>query len=174
MTRRAVMALFAATIGLYLVMLLWSLPKIAAEAGGLTPFDMRPGGYSLAEARAFLAALSPEGTAFYLGVQHRLDMVYPALLALSLAIGLTWAWKGAPRAVLGLMVILTVAGAGFDYLENMWVGRMLAAGPEQVSPDIVAAASLRSMLKAGLTTAAFSLLLIGLARRGWRSWRARA
>ena len=75
MTRRAVMALFAATIGLYLVMLLWSLPKIAAEAGGLTPFDMRPGGYSLAEARAFLAALSPEGTAFYLGVQHRLDMV---------------------------------------------------------------------------------------------------
>ena len=72
------------------------------------------------------------------------------------------------------MVILTVAGAGFDYLENMWVGRMLAAGPEQVSPDIVAAASLRSMLKAGLTTAAFSLLLIGLARRGWRSWRARA
>jgi hypothetical protein len=135
---------------------------------------MRPGGYSYEEARAFLDAISPEGTAFYLGVQHRLDMVYPALLALSLAIGLTWAWKGAPRAILGLMLILTVAGAGFDYLENLWVGRMLAAGPEQVSPDTVSAASLMSVLKAGLTTVAFSLLLIGVARRGWRSWRAGA
>jgi hypothetical protein len=51
----------AATLGVYLVMVLWSIPRISAEAGGLPVFDLRPGGYTFEEARAFLAALSPEG-----------------------------------------------------------------------------------------------------------------
>lgn len=173
MRRWAILALFAATVGLYLVMLLWSLPRISAEAGGLAPFDMRPGGYSFDEARTFLTALSEEGRRFYLDVQHRLDLFYPALLALSLSVGLAWAWRGLPRAALAAMVLLAFTGAGFDYLENLWVGTMLTAGPEQVSPEIVAAASRRSVAKAALTTVVMLLLLAGLARRGWRRWRAR-
>ena len=52
---------FAVTLAVYGTMLAWSLPTVAASAEGLMPFDMRPGGYSFAEAEAFLAALSAEG-----------------------------------------------------------------------------------------------------------------
>ena len=36
---------------LYATMTLWTLPEIAQAAGGLPPFDMRPGGYDFDEAR---------------------------------------------------------------------------------------------------------------------------
>ena len=39
-------AIVAVTITNYLLMILWSLPKISQMAGGRVPFDMRPGGYS--------------------------------------------------------------------------------------------------------------------------------
>ena len=40
-------------------------------------FDMRPTGYTFVEAHAFLIALPPEGTTFYLNVQEKLDVAYP-------------------------------------------------------------------------------------------------
>ncbi len=82
--RLAFWLLFAATLGVYATMLGWTLPAISAAAGGLPAFDMRPGGYSFDEAKAFLAALSPEGKALYLDVQHKLDTAYPGLLAATL------------------------------------------------------------------------------------------
>ncbi len=57
--------LFAVMLGDYLAMVLWSIPALSRDAGGLAVFDMRPGGYSFDEARAFLAALSPDGARFY-------------------------------------------------------------------------------------------------------------
>ncbi|NND43120.1 MAG: hypothetical protein HKO04_13700 [Silicimonas sp.] len=172
--RWAAWTLVAATVIVYLVMVLWSLPRISGEAGGLTPFDMRPGGYSFDEARAFLAVLSPEGKRFYLDVQHKLDLIYPALMAFSLMVALRWAWRGTSRVVLTAMMFVAIAGAGFDYLENQRVSLMLAAGPDEITTDMVRAASLRSVLKAGLTTVAMMLLLLGLGWRGWTAWRARA
>lgn len=77
-------ALFAVTMGVYGTMLPWSLPAVSAAAGGLMPFDMRPGGYDAGEARAFLAVLPPDGVVFYRDVQHRLDIAYSALLAATL------------------------------------------------------------------------------------------
>ncbi len=76
--------MFAVMLGVYLVMVLWSLPLLMADAGGLPAFDLRPAGYSHDEAQAFLAALSPEGRAFYLDVQQWLDTAYPALLGVVL------------------------------------------------------------------------------------------
>ena len=85
MTRNGIFWLvFAAMLGNYLAMILWSIPRISAEAGGLAIFDMRPAGYSFEEAKTFLAALSPDGARFYVQVQHRLDSAYPALLAVTL------------------------------------------------------------------------------------------
>ena len=69
---------FAATIVVYAIMVVWSLPTITASADGQVPFDLRPLGYSYDEARAFLLALSDEGRHFYTAVQHRLDHIYPA------------------------------------------------------------------------------------------------
>jgi len=36
--------IFAVMMGVYLVMVLWSLPLIMADAGGLPAFDLRPTG----------------------------------------------------------------------------------------------------------------------------------
>ena len=78
MSRRmiAFWLLFAATLSVYIVIVGWAIPMIAAEADGLTPFDMRPYGYSFDEARAFLSALTPRGVEIYLGPQQRLDTFY--------------------------------------------------------------------------------------------------
>jgi hypothetical protein len=86
--------LLAVTLGVYLVIVLWSLPRIAAEAGGIVPFDMRPAGYSLDDAKGFLTALSDSGRAFYLGTQHLLDLAYPALLGVTLAVGFVILFRG--------------------------------------------------------------------------------
>ena len=164
-------AVVAAALAVYAAMVLWSIPRIQAEAGGLPVFDMRPGGYGIEEARAFLTALSDEGRDFYLRVQHRLDLIYPALLALATGWALLrlapggGAWR--------LLALVPVPGMVFDWLENGAVARMLTAGPEGLTAAMVERASFWSQLKAGFTTGSLSLLLILLALRALRRWRAR-
>ncbi len=151
--------LTAATVGVYVTMLVWSLPTISRAASGLTPFDMRPGGYTFDEARAFLAALSADGNAFYRKVQHRLDLFYPALLGATLffAIALLtpaswgqWRW---------LLAAAAIPGAIFDYMENHAVATMLRLGAEGVTPVEVATASRWTVLKSQSTTVAMAILL---------------
>jgi len=161
--------LFAVTVVVYGVMVLWSLPRIAAAAGGLAAFDMRPTGYSFDEAKGFLAALSPDGVAFYLGVQEKLDSVYPALLAATLffaIVALAPAKLGIWRWVLALIAI---PGAVFDYLENAAVSAMLAAGADGLTSVAVDTADRWTVLKSAFTAVAMItlvLLLVGrLARR---------
>lgn len=154
---------FAATLGVYLVMLLWTLPAVTAAAGGLVPFDLRPTGYSFDEARAFLAALTPEGTALYRGVQQRLDIAYPALLAATLVMAILmlaparldrWRWLLAATALPGMV---------FDYLENAAVARMLDGGAAGLAPGLAAEASRWTLLKSAFSTLAFTVLLVLLA-----------
>ncbi|SMX24169.1 hypothetical protein [Boseongicola aestuarii] len=173
MNRTANIALFAATLVIYLVMVLWSLPRIAEGAGGLIPFDLRPGGYSVDEARAFLAAIDAETTVFYLTTQHRIDLLYPALLAASLAAGLIWSWRRGPRWLVGGFILLGVLGAVADYTENARVAVMLRAGPDALTVEMVDAASKASMAKAGLTTLATLALVVGLVRRARRRIRSK-
>lgn len=159
--RRAYGALVLVTLGLYAVMLLWSLPRITEAAGGLAAPDMRPAGYSYEEAVAFLSALDADGRDFYLSVQHRLDAAYPLLLGLSLGLAL---WHLLRRAVwpLRAAAVLLCAGAtGADWLENVRVAAMLRAGAGDVSADMVAAASRASVAKAALTSLAV-LAILGL------------
>lgn len=117
--------LLAGTALILMAMELWSLPALRRFAGGQEAFDLRLSGYGLAEARAYLAALSEGGRQFYLTVQQGLDMVFPAALALSL-IGITRRLTGGvPLALIGGFALLC---AGFDYLENAAVrGLVLSA-----------------------------------------------
>ena len=97
MNRAAYLVLTVATLAVYFVMIVWSLPKIASAAGGAMPFDLRPWGYTPNEAEAFLVALSSEGRAFYTDVQLRLDTLYPPLLAL-------WTCASAARLFRGVLL----------------------------------------------------------------------
>ena len=150
--------LFAATGVLYLVIVGWSLPRIASEAGGATPFDLRPMGYDYDEAQGFLIALSEVGRDYYLRTQHRLDWIYPAFLGATFALGYFLLFR---RVFLWLLIPLTICVVGFDWLENLAVAELLKANPNALDPDKVAEASRWSLLKSLATTLAWILLLAG-------------
>jgi len=154
-------ALLLATGGLYLAMVIWTLPTIAREAGGLVPFDMRPLGYSADEAAAFLAALSEKGLAVYRGPQRLLDALFPAALAASSVWAAVLLWGGVSRWGI---VLLAVVAAAADYTENFLVARLLGG----FDGGLAGAASLATVVKSGASTLVYTALLIGLLRLIWR------
>ncbi len=172
MRRAAFWALVAATLAVYAIMIFWSLPRVADAAGGLAPFDMRPSGYTLDEARAFLAALDADGSAFYRDVQLRLDSLYPALLAAMLGLALLRLWRGVSPVLAGALAAVALAGGIADYIENACIRRMLSLGADGLTAPVAEAASAASRGKAALTTVAMVALLAGLGRAGWKRWRA--
>lgn len=158
---------FAASGAVYLLMLFWSIPTISAAAGGLAPFDMRPIGYSVEEARAFLSALSEDGRQFYLSVQLRLDLIYPALLGLMLITGYQRVFP-APWSTVFSVVALTMVSA--DYLENYMVATMLREGAASSELNMVSLASLFTVSKFLAAVVSFSALLIGAVWQMRRKW----
>ncbi len=157
----------AALVGaVYAAMALWSLPRLAGFSGGALILDMRPGGYDAEAARALLVALGEEGRAFYLSRQQALDSALPALLALLLILWFRRLYAQGPALALS---VLALVYAAFDYGENALVARMLAAGPDLLTPALAEAAS-------RLTTAKFAALAIALAALApglWRRWQHR-
>jgi hypothetical protein len=173
MKRALFWTLAAVTLAIYLTMVLWSLPFISAEAGGLVPFDMRPTGYSFDEARAFLAALTEEGNAFYRDVQHTLDLFFPGLIAATLFFAIAALLPkrlGRWRYALAAPVVLT---AVFDWAENSAVAGMLTAGADGITEDMVRAANGWSIAKATASTVAYTALLVLLIWKGAAWWRRR-
>ena len=158
--RRIFWLVVAATLLVYGAMLAWSIPTVSDAAGGLPILDMRPGGYDLAEAQAFLSALSPEGKAFYLGVQQRLDLAYPALLALATGWAILILAPSAWGRLRFALVLPAIAGMVFDYLENRAIAALLRAGPEAITPELVARASRLSQAKAVASSVALTILLL--------------
>lgn len=158
---------FAAGAAIYAAMVGWSLPAIQSGAAGLAPFDLRPAGYSAAEAQAFVDALTPEARALYLGSQHWLDTFYPGLLGLMLFSGIVllapfrWRW---------ILSLSAIPGTVSDWIENLLVARMLRQeGP--LPAELVDAASLATVIKSACTTIALLLLLILFVAWLYRKWR---
>jgi Na+/melibiose symporter-like transporter len=161
----------AATVAVFLVMVLWSFPKISAEAGGLTAFDLLPMGYTEAEALAFLTALTEDGRAFYLVVQHRLDLAYPALLALTLVPAFRHLVP--PGAVRGALLLFAVLGMGFDYAENWRVAGLLEVPVSEVTREAILRASTSTQLKSLFGALAQIGLVAALIAAGASGLRAR-
>lgn len=163
------LGLLVSSQAIYLVMVLVTLPSIAAAAGGMVAFDLRPFGYSPTEAEAFLRALSDAGRSTYQRVQLPLDLLYPPLSAgflISSALLLRRLWRGRGaeatplsvplRGALALPVIAAVA----DLAENgaLW---FLLTTPQGTPPDywLVELASGCTITKS-LSTALFDLGLV--------------
>lgn len=161
-------SLFVLAMAVYLAMILWTLPAIMRAAGGLAPFDLRPGGYSVDEARAFLDALGADGRATYLGPQALLDLVYPALLAATLIVGFRLLLR---RPALWIPAgLLAVAASGFDWLENLRVRGLLTA--DMPGDAAILGASFATVAKSVLSSVAFAALLLAGSFRLW-VWRRR-
>lgn len=146
---------------IYLVMVLGTLRHLNDLAGAL-PFDLRPSGYSQADAVGLLEALGGTGRHYYLTRQIPLDTLYPALLALTLISALRWrSFRFGPTLMTRIGGALAILAATFDYLENLGISLMLLTGSE---PDLalVKAASTATILKSALTTAAILAVIASL------------
>ena len=149
-----------ATFAVYVTMVVWSLPVISSDANDLMPFDMRPTGYTFAEAQAFLIALSADGTAFYQNIQHKLDMAFPLLEALSVGWGMFLLAPESWRGGRWLLAAAAVPGMIFDYLENANVAVILRAGAENLTREMVDLASFYTILKSTFVTISLVILLV--------------
>lgn len=148
-------------------MRLWTIPAIREGAGGLDIFDLWVDGYSADYVRIFLARLSPEATALYLGPQRLLDTILPVALAGFLAAAgyrlvVGWNW---PVAV--AMVLLPMGYFTFDMLENAQVAAMLRRG--FASDTMSEAASRYTVLKAQFLRAAVAAVIFAAIVRAMTS-----
>lgn len=155
-----VWALAAATAASYGVLVLWLAPQLSAQSQGM-PFDLRVRGYGLEEAQAYLAALTAEGRAIYLGPIRVNDTIFPVLMTLLLLVPLR-RWRG----VALLWGLPAVAYGVLDLAENAAVAGILRA--EAVNEAQVALASALTMGKflAFLVAAGVAVWAIRVNRRG--------
>lgn len=155
------------TLCLFATMTLWSFPRIEMLAGGLAAFDLRITGYSEADTRAFLAALSDDGYVFYLTVQQRLDVFFPAFLAASFMLASTLLFRIQFARIMYVVILLGLAS---DYLENRTVATLLRM-PDAVDPVMIEAASMCTVAKFLSLGMVLVILAIGVASRLWvRKW----
>ena len=152
--------LIAASI--YSLMINVTLAHIEAVSGH-APFDMRPFGYGPTEAATLLEALGVEGRTYYLSHQIALDTLYPAMLAFTLIATICWFGQRMPnKKLVRFSIAFSVAGALFDYVENLGIVAMIWSWPG-VSVPLVYAVSTATVLKSVSTTVAVLLLfLVGL------------
>ena len=94
---RIVVVLFLLAMGLYLVMMVVTIPEIRAGAGGVEIFDMRPLGYSEQEALFILDNLPETTRAYYRTVQIPIDFFYPLMLGLFGAFAVAWSRRWVSR-----------------------------------------------------------------------------
>lgn len=155
-------ALFGlAAAGFYLLMIFVTLVHIETLSG-LRPFDMRPGGYSAELANSLISDLGSSGRRYYLTRQIPLDLVYPSLMALTLVSLLKWLGsRDVSQKLVRIGTWFSIAAAIADYLENAGICFMILSWPE-ISANTVLAASVASIVKSGLTTAAVLIVLLGV------------
>ncbi len=153
-------ALPLATLACYLLLMVWLAPLLLAQSAGGIPFDLRPMGYDLAAAQAYLATLTPVGAALYLGPIRLMDTVCPILLTLTLCLPL--------RGRSELWFLPALAFGLFDLAENVAVARLLQAGTD-VQAQAVALASAFTQAKFAAGLVAIVPALFGL----WQAWRNR-
>ena len=128
--------------------------KHLSDLAMLQRFDLRPTGYSQAEAASLLEALGEAGRQYYLTWQIPLDTLYPALLALTLISTLRWrAARFGPTLITRFGGPVAVMAAAFDYLENIGIVVMLSSEAGS-HPTLIQAASTATLLKSTFTTVA--------------------
>lgn len=152
----------AAMLVPWLVMNLWTAPRIEDLAGGSRLLEMRLTGYSFDDARGFVAAIGEEGARLYLDVQLWLDTVFPPLLGAVLFLGYRWLFPGLPGRIIGTISLGSVV---VDYLENAAVAAMLRAGADGMTSQMAATANFWTTTKWSLAFVGAMTLLVGIAFR---------
>jgi hypothetical protein len=170
-----VAALLAANGLLWAVMFFGPLAHLERLASGLMPFDLRPRGYSYAEARALLEAIGQQGRRYYASPELVIDMFYPPLYAVSRGLALWWlTMPGRVREdpvllrVRYALVAVPVLMASLDLFENGCIAVMLWTWPD-LSHGLVEVSSLATRVKimAGVLTEVLMCVLAAIWLMRW-------
>ena len=172
-TGKVVLALFIPAMVVYFIMLLYTIPQVAEYAPGMKLFDLSPVGYSFEYANELLSVLGVDGRKAYLYKQLPLDFIYPGLFALSCGLLLTWLFLKSQNesSKIFYFIFVPMAAGLFDYLENIFIIHLLTSYPN-ISGISVSLASAMTIIKSGLTTTFFVLLIVGLVlflRSKWKT-----
>lgn len=158
MIRRRVIAVPAlASLVLWVVMVRMATRQLMP--GDLILPESRILGYGQAEIDRYLAGLEPTAVGTYLGPFQTLDTIFPALLGLTLALGLLragryWRWP------LRLLLLLAPIGYGVaDYGENALIAELLRGWPEPAEPGVAWLASAFTQAKFVLLGGALAIWL---------------
>lgn len=145
---------------------------VVEQACGQTPLDVRTFA-TAAEVAGFLDACGTGGREAYRNMQLA-DLFYPAVFGLFMASSLSMVLgrlvPGRP-AIAATGVWLALAGSAFDYLENVFAWRALAAFPEPAATNgLLGVASAAKSVSFWLAGALLLAGLVGLMlRAGARS-----
>jgi len=161
---KTVLILFIVTMSVYLLMLFYTIPMVESFAPNTALFDLSPSGYSYSHAMSLLEELGNEGRQFYLSRQLPLDFIYPGLFAVSYTLLLIWLFSKSFKDTSKIFYLAFIPALGglFDYLENIYIIRMISAFPD-LSARLVQTASTFTMLKSVFTTVFFLVLFAGFA-----------
>ena len=141
----------------------FSIPTVESTCGQPPP-DVRFTS-SAADVNDFLVSCGAAGRSAYISMQLA-DLVYPAVFGVFLATSLALALRriGTKREVLVGLAMLPMLGMVFDYVENAFAWRALAAFPETSSTDgllgLASAAKTTTFWIAGLLLVAAVAVLV--------------
>lgn len=160
---KKVLFFFVTTQVVYATMLLFSVPKIAQYSNGKEILDLLPTGYSADYVRELFEILGSSGREVYLFKQIPLDMIYPALFAITYSLLLALILRNIfpkENKIQYLSLVPILAGV-FDYLENIGIIIMLSIYPSFIV-WLANLTSIFTVLKSIITALVFFLLIVGV------------
>ena len=157
---KKVLALFILTNVIYLIMVVVTIPQVSEYANGMKLLDMMPMGYDLPYVNTLFDTLGTQGRDAYLYRQLPLDMVYPGLFGIGYCLVLAYFLKKMKKfdTKLFFLCLLPLFAGLADYLENFGIINLLTHYPNLTS-DMVSTTEFFSILKSGMTTVYFLILL---------------
>ena len=170
-TGKTVLGFLIPAMSIYLIMLLYTIPQVMQYAPEMKLFDMSPTGYSFLYAVDLLNALGVEGRGTYLYQQLPVDFIYPGLFAVSCCLLLTWLFSKSINAnsIMFYLCFVPVLAGLFDYFENICIVNMLISYPN-ITEIHVSTSSGFTIIKSGLTTVFFVILMLGVVLLLKRKW----
>ncbi|MGL1903003.1 MAG: hypothetical protein OCC49_12765 [Fibrobacterales bacterium] len=142
----------------YAIMMITTIPTLTSFAQGILILDMQPFGYSTDYIQQLFSTLQAVGRNYYLTVQLPLDMVYPALFALSNSALLLYLFRKLSYKQFRFICFIPMLGGLFDYLENISIAHMLFYYPD-FNPAFGVVASMFTIAKSFFTTGFFLVLI---------------
>ncbi|GEM_PF-709256 len=150
------------TIGLYAALVFWAGPRLSVRAGGLTPLDLRMGGYDLAGAKELLGHFDAGNVGSYLNVWYPLDMTFLSFITLAMAAGLWQLFRRVKLLVRLAVTAIPLAYGLFDVFENNAVAALFATGADGLTTASVKMAAQFTQAKFVFFFMAVFFILFGL------------